>query len=137
MDNEKEEKFENDKKRIEYDVSIKNENSLFYSIFNNEKDYVLIDKLSENEINSKSTVIRFNFICMDTPDRYFKANFHAKSNSSIRKINYFIPKPIYDKVKTNNFVNFHTFYRIRGDFPFIEFSDLTVQIDIKDENKMS
>ena len=127
QDIKKEGKFQ--KKRIDYDVSIQNENSLFYSMLMNKEYYVLEDKLSESKINSESTIIRYNLFSKGMDEKKFFIKFqYAYECPYAKKINAFIPEIIYDKVEKNNYINFYTIYKIREDLPLIESCDSYIGI---------
>jgi len=136
IDLEKQEKEKKEITKIFYDVSIRNENSLFYSLFKKTNDYyVLEDKSLENKIYSESTIIRYNLLNTSTDEKKFNAkiifNRFKKNCLYNKRINVFWPNFIYGKVESNNYTNFCTIYKIRGDLPFIEFDDNNITIDLK------
>ena len=117
------------KKKINYDVSIQNENSLFYSLFEKGKHYyVLEDKSLGNKIYSESTVIRYNVLNTNIDKKKFFAEIRLSKNCL-----YFCPDFICDKVESNNYTNFYTIYKMREDLPFIKFKDIGINIDIKND----
>ena len=133
IDLEKQEIKQKEITKIFYDVSIQNENSLFYSLFEKRKDYyVLEDKSLGNNIYSESTIIRYNFLNTDIDEKKFIAKIKFKKECLYNKrINVFWPDFIYGKVESNNYTNFCTIYKMKGDLPFIEFDDNGVNIDLK------
>ena len=124
-----------EKKKINYDVSIQNENSLFYSLFEKRKHYyVLEDKYLGNKIYSESTIIRYNFLNTGTDEKKFFAKIRfSKECLYNKRINVFWPDFIYDKVESNNYTNFYTIYKMREDLPFIEFNDNIITIDLEND----
>ena len=91
-------------KKINYDVSIQNENSFFYSLF--EKGihyYVLEDKSLGNKIYSEITIISYNFLNKGNDESKFFAKIKFKkkliidilNNCLKEKNNYYLFKYIY------------------------------------------
>jgi len=118
--------------KINYDVSIQNENSLFYSLFKKKQDYVLEDKSLGNKIYSEGTIIRYNFLNTETDEKKFIAKIKYKKECLYSKrINVFWPDIIYDKVESNNYTNFYTIYKMREDLSFIEYDDNNISIEIE------
>ena len=124
-----------EKKKINYDVSIQNENSLFYSLFEKRKHYyVLEDKCLGNKIYSERTIIRYNFLNTGTDENKFFAKIRfSKKCLYNKRINVFWPDFIYDKVESNNYTNFLSIYKMREDLPFIEFNDNIIIIDLEND----
>ena len=124
-----------EKKKINYDVSIQNENSLFYSLFEKGKHYyVLEDKSLGNKIYSESTIISYNFLNKGNDESKFFAEIKFKKECLYNKrINVFWPYFIYDKVESNNYTNFYTIYKMREDLPFIKYDDNNIIIELKEK----
>ena len=105
------------KKKFNYDVSIQNENSLFYSLFEKRKHYyVLEDKSLGNKIYSESTIIRYNILNTNIDKKKFFAKIRLSKNCL-----YFCSDFICDKVVVvasshNLLMKGGGFYEVRSSF---------------------
>ena len=92
------------------------------------------DKSLGNKIYSESTIIRYNFLNTGADEKKFIAKIKFAHKCLYNKrINVFWPDFIYDKVESNNYINFYTIYKMREGLPFIEFDDYCISIEV--ENK--
>jgi len=114
-----------------YDISEVNESSLIYNKFSNGiESYVLEDNSIKDKSKVKSTLIRYIFVNESRFDKEFKAVFKNKNISNLKKLNFFSPDEVYDKVKERNITNFSNLYRLKGDLPFLKQDSIIINIDL-------
>ena len=116
--------------------SSKSEENYIYSILPSRQSVIILENDSIKDKNKVKRVL-FRYILTNTKynPKSFKATISIKNSlTQIQKNNScVIPEFIFDKMKGQNMSNFYNVYRIRGELPFIERDNSTINIELGED----
>ena len=116
--------------------SSKSEENYIYSILPSRQSVIILENDSIKDKNKVKRVL-FRYILTNTKynPKSFKATISIKNSlTQIQKNNScVIPEFIFDKMKGQNMSNFYNVYRIRGELPFIERDNSTINIELSED----
>ena len=121
---------------IKYDVSEKNENSIIYKIYRENKGiFIFEDESIKDKNNVKNLLVRYIF----SNNERKKKNFHAqikkqKSLKSQIKKNCFIMDKVRDRVEPNDITCFWVLNRYRENLPILNKDDIVISIGFDSNN---